>query len=388
MRKLNVGIVGCGDISGIYIQNAYRFQNLRLVALAALNSARPLARIDEIKAQWANWKLSGQPELPRACSVEQLLADPQVELVLNLTVPKAHAQVSLAALAAGKHVYSEKPLACSRDQAAQILALARQKNLRVGCAPDTFLGAGLQTCRKLIDDGWIGIPLGCTAFMTCRGHESWHPNPEFYYQQGGGPLFDMGPYYLTALVHLMGPVKRVGGVARTTFPNRTITSSKRAGTVIPVETPTHILSTLEFAGGAGAGAIGSMLMSFDVFGANLPRIEIYGTAGSLSVPDPNTFGGEVKVKIGRNDWTPVPLTHPYRENSRGLGAADLAAGFLNNRPHRASAELAYHVVDIMETCLDAAKEGRTLGVRSTAGRPAPLPMTLLEGQVDSRIHCS
>ena len=382
MRKLNVGIVGCGDISGIYIQNAYRFQNLHLVALAALNSARPLARIEEIKAQWANWKLSGQPELPRACSVEQLLADPQVEMVLNLTVPKAHAQVSLAALAAGKHVYSEKPLACTREEAAKIFTLAGQKGLRVGCAPDTFLGAALQTCRKLIDDGWIGTPLGCTAFMTCRGHESWHSNPEFYYQPGGGPLFDMGPYYLTALVHLMGPIKRIGGVARTTFPTRTITSRKKFGAAIPVETPTHILSTLEFAGGAGQGAIGTMLMSFDVFGADLPRIEIYGTSGSLSVPDPNCFGGEVKVKIGRQDWAAVPLTHAYRENARGLGAADLASGHLKNRPHRASGELAYHVVDVMETCLEAAREGRTLEVKSTVARPEPMPMTLLEGQVD------
>ena len=299
-------------------------------------------------------------------------------MVLNLTVPKAHAEVSLACLNAGKHIYTEKPLGRSRKEARQIVALAGKMALRVGSAPDTFLGAGLQTCRKLIDDAWIGTPIGCTAFVTCAGHESWHPDPEFYYQVGGGPLFDMGPYYLTALVHLMGPIKRVSGAARATYPTRTITSAKKYGTVIPVETPTHISSSLEFA----SGAIGTMLMSFDVCGANLPRIEIYGTQGSLSVPDPNTFGGEVKVKIGRGDWATMPLTHSYKENARGLGAADMAAAFFAQRAHRACGDLAYHVVDVMECCLEAAREGRTVQVASAVQRPAALPMGLREGEVD------
>jgi len=195
---------------------------------------------------------------------------------------------------------------------------------------------------------------------------------------GGGPLFDIAPYYLTALIHLMGPIRRVSGMARATYPTRTITSAAKFGQTIPVETPTHVVSNLEFA----SGALGSMLMSFDVYGANLPRIEIYGTTGSLSVPDPNTFGGPVMVKIGRNDWAPVPLTHAYKENSRGLGAADLAAAHVQGRAHRASGELAYHVLDIMETCLDAAREGRSLDIASTVERPRPLPMGLREGQID------
>lgn len=379
MRKMNVGIIGCGAISGIYLYNCYRMSNLRPVALADLDPARPVGKLEEIKAKYnAEWKLPGEPVLPRTCTPGELLAAADVELVLNLTVPKAHGEVSLAALQAGKHVYCEKPLARSRAEAMPLLALAREKALRIGSAPDTFLGAGLQTCRKLIDDGWIGTPIGCTAFMTCPGHESWHPDPEFYYQVGGGPLFDMGPYYLTALVHLLGPVRRVGGMAKITYPARTITSAKKFGQSIAVETPTHIASTLEFA----AGPIGTMLMSFDVWGANLPRIEIYGTGGSLSVPDPNTFCGEIKVKIGRGDWGTVPLTHSYKENARGLGAADLAAGFFHRRVHRASGELAYHVVDVMESCLEAAQAGKTLEVASTAERPQALPMGLREGEID------
>jgi len=266
---MNVGIIGCGAISGIYLYNCYRMANLKPVAVADIDPARAAGKIEEIKAKWGGeWKFTGEPALPRVCSSAELLASEEVEMVMNLTVPKAHAEVSLACLNAGKHVYTEKPLGRSREEAGRIVSLAGRKGLRVGSAPDTFLGAGLQTCRKLIDDGWIGAPIGCTAFMTCAGHESWHPDPEFYYQVGGGPLFDMGPYYLTALVHLMGPIKRVNGMARATYPTRTITSAKKFGTVIPVETPTHISSVLEFA----SGAMGTMLMSFDVLGANLPRM--------------------------------------------------------------------------------------------------------------------
>ena len=376
---MNVGIIGCGAISGIYLYNCYRLANLRPVALAARDPARVEAKIAEIKAKYnGEWKFAGVPDLPRACSVADLLARADVDLVMNLTVPKAHMEVSLAALQAGKHLYSEKPLGCSRQEAGRILTLAGEKGLRVGSAPDTFLGAGLQTCRKLIDDGWIGTPLGCTAFMTCPGHESWHPDPEFYYQAGGGPMWDMGPYYLTALVNLLGPIARVSGAARATYATRTITSAKKYGQVIPVETPTHVASTLEFAN----GAIGTMLLSFDVYGTHLPWIEIYGSAGSLSVPDPNTFGGEVRVKIGRGDWGTVPLTHSYRENSRGLGAADMAAAFFKGRAHRANGELAYHVADVMESALEAAHAGKAITLRSTVERPAAMPMGLRDGEID------
>jgi predicted dehydrogenase len=383
MRKINVGIIGCGAISGVYAQNCYRLENLHLAALADLDPARAQSRLDDIKNRLhTDWKAPAAPPLPVVQSVEELLANPDVEIVLNLTVPKAHAPVALQALAAGKHTYHEKPFALSRDEGRRILAAARAngRDLRVGCAPDTFLGAAIQTCRKLLDDGWIGTPIGCSAFFTCPGHESWHPDPEFYYQHGGGPLFDMGPYYLTALVNLIGPIARVAGSARATFPTRTITSAKKRGTLIPVETPTHIASTLEFAN----GAIGSLLTSFDVSGANLPRIEIYGTRGTLSVPDPNTFGagGDIRIKVGRADWATVPCSHVYRDDYRGLGVSDLASALQHRRAHRASAELGFHVLDVMQGCLEAAAAGKSVDIESTVDRPVPLPLGLREGEMD------
>jgi len=379
--KTKIGIIGCGNISGIYLQNFYKFRNLELAALADSDVSRAKAKVEEIKSKYAtDWKLSGEPKLPTAGTVKELLANPEIELVVNLTIPKAHAEVALQCLEAGKHTYHEKPFSLNRDEGKKILAAAKAsgaKNLRVGCAPDTFLGAGIQTCRKLIDDGWIGTPIAATAFMTCPGHESWHPDPEFYYQVGGGPMFDMGPYYLTALVNLMGGIKRVTGFARATFPTRTITSAKKYGNTVNVETPTHIATSLEFA----SGALGTMMMSFDIYGANLPRIEIYGTNGSISVPDPNTFGGEVKVKVGRGDFSPVPFTHGYKDNWRGLGVADMAAAIAANRPHRASADLAFHVVDVMQASLDTAEQARAITISSTVDRPAAMPLGLRDGEI-------
>lgn len=279
MSKVKVGIIGCGNISDIYLKNCTQvFDNLEVVSCADLIRERA-----EQKAEEYNIK---------ACSVEELLSDPEIEIVINLTIPKAHAEVCLAALEAGKHVYVEKPLAITREDGKEILETAKEKGLLVGGAPDTFLGAGLQTCRKLIEDGWIGQPIGATAFMVNHGHESWHPDPEFYYKVGGGPMFDMGPYYLTALISLMGPIKRVTGSARITFPERLITSEPKYGTKISVDVPTHVAGIMDFE----SGAIGTILTSFDVWGSQLPRIEVYGTTGSMIVPDPNTFGGPVLIK--------------------------------------------------------------------------------------------
>ena len=379
MSKIKMGVIGCGNISGIYLYNAYRFRNIELVALADLDVTRATGKIEEIKSKYnTDWKLQGEPKLPAACAVDELLARKDIAMVLNLTVPKAHAAVALAALEAGKHTYHEKPFATNRADGQKILAAAKARNLRVGSAPDTFLGGGIQTCRKLIDDGWIGDVIGCTAFMTCPGHESWHPDPEFYYQVGGGPMFDMGPYYLTALVNLIGPVKRVSGMARASYATRTITSAKKAGKVINVETPTHLSTNLEFA----SGAIGTMIMSFDVYGANLPRIEIFGTRGSLSVPDPNGFGGEIKLKVGRGDWSAVPLVFGYRENTRGLGVADMASAIATGRKHRASGDLAYHVLDVMAASLETAEQGKTVTLASTCEKPAALPLDLADGEID------
>ena len=304
-----------------------------------------------------------------ALSVKGLLDHPEIEIVLNLTIPKAHAEVATAVLEAGKSVYNEKPLAIERAEARAMLALARDNGLRVGCAPDTFLGAGLQTCRQLIDAGAIGEPVGATAFMTCRGHENWHPNPAFYYQPGGGPMFDMGPYYLTALVALIGPVRRVTGSARISFPERTITSEPKFGSKISVEVPTNIATVADFAD----GAIGTMIMSFDVWQANLPKIEIYGSEGTLGVPDPNMFEGPVHLwQHESREWREMPLASEFVEDWRGLGVADMAYAVRDGRPHRANGSLAYHVLDIMHAVHDASREGRHVELASRCERPEPL----------------
>ena len=366
MKTTKIGIVGCGNISGIYLEAGRVFDILEIVACADLLPERASAKAAEY-------------HVPKACSVEELLADPEIEIVVNLTIPRAHAEVALAALQAGKSVHNEKPLAVSREDGMRLLGLGRERGLRVGCAPDTFLGGGLQTCRKLIDDGWIGEPVAATAFMLCHGHESWHPDPDFYYQPGGGPMFDMGPYYLTALVHLMGPVRRVTGSAQITFPERLITSQPKHGTKIVVNVPTHVAGIMDFAN----GAVGTIVTSFDVWAAQVPRIEIYGTEGSLSVPDPNIFGGPVFVQRGgASDWSEVPLTHGYIKNSRGIGVADMAYALRSGRPQRASGDMAYHVLDIMHAFHDASREGRHVELSSTCTRPAPLPLGLREGMLD------
>ncbi|MFZ6030964.1 MAG: Gfo/Idh/MocA family protein [Chloroflexota bacterium] len=363
---VHVGIVGAGNISGIYLEMGQTFESMKLVAIADLLPER--ARVQAEKYG-----------IRRVLSVSEMLADPTIEIIVNLTIPNAHAAVALQALAAGKSVYNEKPLAITRQDGLKMLALAKEKGVLVGGAPDTFLGAGLQTCRKLIDDGEIGAPVAATAFMMCRGHESWHPAPEFYYKPGGGPMFDMGPYYLTALVALLGPVRRVSGSTRITFPTRTITSQPLKGAVIAVDVPTHVAGLLDF----DSGAIGTIITSFDVWSHGLPCIEIYGTAGSLRVPDPNTFGGPVKIhRPGMDTWLDVPLTHGYERNSRSLGVADMACALRTGRPQRASGELCYHVLDIMHAVHDASQEGRHIALQSTCAQPAALPADLTAGKLD------
>lgn len=358
--KSRVGVIGCGTISGIYLESPKKFDILDIVACADLDLERAREKADKYG-------------VPKACQVEELLADSSIDLVLNLTIPKVHAQVSLAALEAGKSVYSEKPLATTRKDAARLLKVAEEKGLRVGCAPDTFLGAGLQTCRKLIDDGWIGQPLGASAFMLGPGPERWHADPEFFYQPGAGPLFDMGPYYLTALVFLLGSVRRVTGSAQAVRLERTIGSQPKFGTKIKVNTPTHVAGVLDFEG----GVVGSIIMSFDSWHHELPRIEIYGTEGTLSVPDPNTFGGPVRLRrAGAEEWSTIPLTHKYATNSRGIGLADMAYAMRSGRPHRASGALAYHVLDIMEAIYEASNEERHVNLTSQLNRPEQLPFQM------------
>ena len=357
-QKVNVGVVGCGTISGIYLQVMPTFDILDVYACADLDVTRAQARADEF-------------QIPRVLTVEDLLADPQIDIVLNLTIPNAHAEVALAAIGARKSVYNEKPLAIRREDAQQMLTSAAEQKVLVGGAPDTFLGGGLQTCRHLIDSGVIGEPVAATAFMISHGHESWHPDPAFYYKVGGGPMFDMGPYYLTALISLLGPVRRVTGSTRISFPERHITSQPKYGATIRVDVPTHVVGVLEFA----SGPIGTVVTTFDVWGAEVPRLEIYGTKGTLSLPDPNGFGGPVRVQLaGEPTWSEVALTHGYSTNSRGIGVADMAYALRTGSPQRASGELAFHVLDIMHAIHEAAQQGQHIVLGSICERPVPLPV--------------
>ena len=366
VNKATVGIVGCGAISGVYFQRCAQFRNLRVGACADLVPERAEQRAHEYG-------------VPKVLSVDALLADPDIDIVLNLTVPRAHAEVNLRAIEAGKHVYCEKPPATSRTDGRRTLEAARDRGVRVGSAPDTFLGAGIQTCIRAIDDGAIGRPIAATAFMLCHGHESWHPSPEFYYEVGGGPMFDMGPYYLTALVAMLGPVEAVSASARVTFAERTITSEPKRGKVVKVETPTHLAGVLDFAN----GAVGTLVTSFDVWAANVPCLEVYGTEGTLSAPDPNGFGGTVRVRRAADrEWREIPHEHGFGDNYRGVGVADMAAAIAAGRTHRASGDLAFHVLDVMEGFLDSAREGRRWRMESTVERPAPLPAGLPPDAVD------
>lgn len=357
MDKIKIGIIGCGTISSIYMQNCPTFSHLELVACADLDEKRAHSQAEKYG-------------IPKSCSVDELLADNDIQLIINLTIPKAHASVCIQALEAGKHVYTEKPLAVTCEEGKQILEIAKKNNLRVGSAPDTFLGAGIQTAIHLIEQGEIGIPIGASAFMINRGHEHWHPNPAFYYDVGGGPMFDMGPYYLTALVSLLGPIERISGSTRISYPERTITSEPKAGTKIQVITPTHISGTIDFA----SGAIGIITTSFDAFGGtSLPPIEIYGSEGTLLVPDPNTFGGSIKLrKRDEKEFVDVPLLYGYSQNSRGLGVADMAQAIIDGNKHRANGNLAYHVLEAMYGFHDSSNNGTHYKMESMCERPAPL----------------
>jgi predicted dehydrogenase len=350
-----IGIIGTGDISAAYLQIARDLQLFEVAGIADLDTARAEARGAEF----------GVPAL----RPDDLLALPDLAAVVNLTPPAAHAAVSLQILGSGHHVYSEKPLAVRLEDGAEILREAARRGLRVGCAPDTFLGAGHQTARDLVDAGAIGRPVAATAFMMSGGPEGWHPNPHFFYQPGAGPLFDMGPYYLTALVNLLGPVRQVGGQATRAVTERVAGHESRRGERIPVQTPTHVTAQLGFGGDVAA----TFIASFDAPGSDLPRMELYGTEGTLSLPDPNTFGGPVRLKRrGETAWEEITLTRPFQENARGAGLADLLDAAAQGRPHRASGDLAYHVLETMYRTLESAEAGRTLSIESAPRRPTPL----------------
>jgi predicted dehydrogenase len=365
MDKVGIGFIGCGNISEAYLKAAAKFPLLDIRGVADLKPEAAQARAAQFGL--------------KARSIDELLRDPTIEIVVNLTIPAAHVEVGLMALQAGKHVHSEKPLALTTSQARSLLEAAEKRGLRVGCAPDTFLGGSHQTCRKLIDEGAIGQPVAGTAFFMCPGHERWHPNPGFYYAQGGGPMLDMGPYYITALVNLIGPVARVSGSTSRVRSERVISSEPLKGTKIDVEVATHIAGTMEFV----SGAIVSIATSFDVPKHRHTPIELYGTEASLIVPDPNYFGGSIQIALPGQDWVDRPSGHAYGDgNYRSIGVADMAHAIRTHRPHRASGELALHVLEVMEAFETSSRLGRHVSIETRPERPQMLPTAFSVGALD------
>lgn len=350
---MRIGVIGCGTISRIYLKNLANFPGTELVMVSDLDGERARRRSEEFGVPWA--------ESPEAC-----LASNDVDLIVNLTIPEAHAEVSLAALSAGKHVYSEKPLAMNTVQGREILEMAQQKGLMAGAAPDTFMGAGLQKCRELIDAGAIGRPVSFTGTMLSRGPERWHPNPFIFYRQGAGPLYDLGPYYLTAIVALLGSVAQVSSMTSKNFSHRVAGHRDIQGQHIPVEIPTHVMAHLALE----SGLIGALTTSFDVAFTEIPRLEIYGTEGTLSCPDPNTFGGPVRLRtIGEDEWQDIPIFSTYSVNSRGLGVWDMVESIERGWETRANGQQAYHVLEIMEGILTAGETKQQVTIESRAKRP-------------------
>ena len=365
MKSVSIGVIGCGNISAVYLEAARTFPILDIVALSDANPEAAKARSAEF----------GVPARP----VDDVLTDPSIEVILNLTTPRAHVEVGLSAIAAGKHVHSEKPLGVTVAEAQTLVEAAKAKGVRIGCAPDTFLGGAHQTARQCVDDGLIGRTVGGTAFFMCPGHERWHPNPGFYYLAGGGPMLDMGPYYITDLVNLLGPVASVVGVATRTRSERLVTSEPLRGARLPVEIATHVTGVLAFVSGAAV----SITMSFDVARHRHVPIELYGETGSLIVPDPNFFGGKIEIATSSEDWREAPTRHPYADgNYRILGLADMAQAIRTGRPHRANGDLAFHVLEVMEAFQKSSDTGVAVAIASRPDRPAPMPASLRTGQLD------
>ncbi|HEU5485095.1 MAG TPA: Gfo/Idh/MocA family oxidoreductase [Microlunatus sp.] len=356
-EAMTVGLVGCGNISAQYLASLPRLPNLRLVSV----TDPVAAAADRVAAD------QGVPARP----LESVLADPDVDVILNLTPPQVHAPLTVRALEAGKHVYLEKPFAVTSAEAETMLTAAAASGRRIGSAPDTVLGTGIQTARRLIDDGEIGRPIAATAFMMSPGHESWHPNPGFYYLRGGGPLLDMGVYYLTALVTLLGPVAEVSAMSSRVRTERLVPDrGPRAGEVLPVEVDTYVAGTLRH----DSGVISTLIVSFDTIASRLPRIEVYGSAASLDVPDPNQFANPVGISAARDDpFRPITDLGGYREAGRGYGLADMVRALREGVPHRQSAELGFHVHEMMERIAEASEAGRTVPVVSRCDRPAAVP---------------
>ena len=368
MKKVKIGFVGCGCISGIYLQNLTNmFREVEIIGVCDLIRERAE-------------KAAAEYNIPKIYEdMYELFRDPEVDIVLNITRPYEHYEVTKQALLHGKHVYSEKPLSPDLSEARELFALAKEKNLLLGGAPDTFMGAGIQTCRHLIDSGFIGKPIGASAHFVTRGPEDWHPDPEFLYVYGGGPMFDMGPYYITALINLLVPVESVNGMTQISYPTRPILSQKKYGTMMPVEVPTYVMGNLRFK----SGAIASVFTTFDVSHQEDAKLEIYGSEGTLIVPDPNNFSGDVFLLRGRDKTKiPMPLLYNYPNNSRGLGLADMAKALVSGRDFRANSAQQLHVVEVMSAFYTSSAEHRNVSIESEFQRKAPMKTDMLTGILD------
>jgi predicted dehydrogenase len=353
---LKVGLVGCGNISSIYIENSHRFPEFDIIACADL---------DHSKAE----ETASKYGIKHVFTVEEMMVSPHIDLILNLTIPQAHAALDLKAIEHKKHVYSEKPLAISFEDGKLLVDSALLNHVLVGSAPDTFLGGSIQLAGQVIEEGIIGRTIGAAAFMMSCGPEVWHPNPEFFYHAGGGPMFDMGPYYLTALVSLMGPVSRLTGSARITFPERIITSSEKYGEKINVQVPTHISGILEFTNGATA----TITTSFDVAATHTPFIEIYGEKGTIGLPDPNQFNQPILLKLhGEKEWKEMKPDGDTEDNMRGIGLADMSHAIETGSTPRANSALGLHVLEIMHGIHRSSEIGSHYMMETTCVRPALL----------------
>ncbi len=351
-----IGIIGCGTISSAYLRTLARAPGVRVSAVADLDLARARAQAEAFG-------------IADAVGPAALIAREDVDLIVDLTIPAAHYEVNRLALEAGKAVYSEKPLSASAAEARALLVLARERGLALGGAPDTFLGAGLQTARAALDEGVIGRPFAAVAHMVTRGPESWHPDPGFLFQPGAGPLLDMGPYYVTTMVSLFGPVASVIADGSRTWPARTIGSGPLAGQSVPVAVDSHVTVLLRFV----SGAVATLLTTFDVSASDLPRFEVFGEEGTLSLPDPNVFAGPVRLRNERDaPWREVPQVPGFGGNARGIGALELRLAAAAGRPPRASGELASHVLDVLEGALTAVRSGQRVAIDSRPPRPAAL----------------
>ena len=370
MRKYKVGILGCGNIAGNYIDHAQRvfsdyYEVTALGDVSVENAERRASKYGIVKY--------GPPEL--------VYDDPEIDIVVNLTVPAAHEEVTVRALKAGKHVYTEKPLACSREGMRHILEVAEQCGRRIGCAPDSFMSAPAQTAKKALEDGWIGEPIGVNSICALRGNEYWRPDSDFFYKKGAGPMMDMAPYYLNILVSMLGPVASVAAVGKITWPQRTIKVAPRRGEKIDVEVPTYVSSTMTFAD----GTIATFVNSFDIWATNQPYIEIFGEKGTLVMPDPNRYKGDVLLKrFEDSDWRVLPQFVEYADYGRGIGIVDMIKAIKEDRPHRANGRLGYHVTDVIFSVAEAIQSGGTVRIESSAEKVPGLwlnPDTILCGVV-------